>query len=62
MRYAGSLVKHPGAGLPKEILAPYPDREMTVIPVSPLVNNPSIDDERVIAPVHSFGTQTELKE
>jgi len=50
----------PDAGQLNEILAPYPDHEMAVIPVSPLVNNPSIDDERVIEPVGSFCRQTEL--
>jgi len=33
------------------ILAPYPDGEMEAYPVSPLVNNPANDDERLIAPV-----------
>jgi putative SOS response-associated peptidase YedK len=52
----------PAAGQLNEILVPYPDQEMAVTPVSPLVNNPAIDDERVIAPVHSFGTPTEYRE
>ena len=38
----------------KDILAPYPSGDMTIVPVSPLINNPAIDDERVIAPVNSF--------
>jgi len=37
-----------------DILAPYPSEEMKIVPVSPLVNNPTIDDERVITPVNSF--------
>jgi len=50
----------PDAGLLQQILAPYPDQGMSTVPVSPLVNNPAIDDERVIAPVDSFSTQTEF--
>jgi putative SOS response-associated peptidase YedK len=38
----------------KDILAPYPSGEMKIVPVSPLINNPTIDDERVITPVNSF--------
>lgn len=39
-----------------DILAPYPPGEMTMYPVSPLLNNPVIDDERVIAPLNSLDT------
>ena len=34
-----------------EILAPYPPGEMEVYPILPLVNNPTIDDERLIQPL-----------
>jgi putative SOS response-associated peptidase YedK len=34
-----------------EILAPYPPGEMDAYPVLPLVNNPTIDDERLIQPL-----------
>ena len=44
------------AGQPGDILAPYPAGEMAMVPVSPLVNNPAIDDERVIAPLTSLDT------
>jgi len=45
----------------KKILVPYPAGCMEAIPVSDLVNNPSVDDERVIQPLGSFpGTQTHL--
>ena len=39
-----------------DILVPYPSGEMVMFPVSPLVNNPAIDDERVIAPLNSLDT------
>jgi len=39
-----------------DILVPYPPEEMTMFPVSSLVNNPSIDDKRVIAPLNSLDT------
>ena len=44
------------AGSLNDILAPYPPGEMVMFPVSPLVNNPAIDDERVIAPLNSLDT------
>lgn len=39
-----------------EILAPYPPGEMVMFPVSPLVNNPAMDDERMITPLNSLDT------
>lgn len=39
-----------------DIFAPYPPGEMVMFPVSSLVNNPAIDDERVIAPLNSLDT------
>lgn len=44
----------PDAGLLREMLAPYPAEKMALHPVSPLVNTPSADDERVIRPVVSL--------
>ena len=38
----------------REMLAPYPAEQMAMHPVSPLVNTPSADDDRVIRPVASF--------
>lgn len=47
----------------KRILVPYPAERMKAVPVSGLVNNPDIDDERVIQPLGSYrGTQTRLPE
>ncbi len=46
--------EQPGAGQLKEMLAPYPAEKMAMYPVSPLVNTPSADDERVIRPVVSL--------
>jgi putative SOS response-associated peptidase YedK len=47
----------------RRILVPYPAEDMNTVPVSDLVNNPSVDDERVVQPVGSFpGTQTHLPE
>jgi putative SOS response-associated peptidase YedK len=40
------------------ILASYSFDEMAVFPVSTLVNDPAIDDERVIAPLNSLATDT----
>jgi len=42
------------AGDLKEILAPFPAEHMAVYPVSPLVNTPDTDDERVIRPLNSL--------
>ena len=43
------------------ILAPYPASAMAMVPVSDLVNNPAIDDERLVQPLGSHtGTQTTL--
>jgi len=43
------------------ILAPYPASGMAMVPVSDLVNNPAIDDERLVQPLDSpTGTQTTL--
>jgi putative SOS response-associated peptidase YedK len=45
------------------ILAPYPASAMAGVPVSDLVNNPAIDDERLVQPqVSHTGTQTHLQE
>ncbi len=50
------------AGHLRDILAPYPPGEMARFPVFPLVNNPTIDDEQVIAPLNSLDTYTEYME
>jgi putative SOS response-associated peptidase YedK len=43
------------------ILAPYPASAMAIVPVSDLVNNPAVDDERLVQPLISHtGTQTTL--
>jgi len=43
------------------ILSPYPASCMAKVPVADLVNNPSVDDERVVRPLpSSAGTQTFL--
>lgn len=43
------------------ILAPYPAPAMEKVPVSDLVNNPQMDDERLVQPLASHtGTQTTL--
>lgn len=39
------------------ILAPNPESKMAKIPVSDLVNNPSIDDERLVQPLGSSDTK-----
>ena len=56
----------PGPLLPgdlKRILVPYPAELMNSLQVSTLVNNPSVDDDRVVLPAGSFpGTQTHLTE
>jgi putative SOS response-associated peptidase YedK len=41
-----------------DTLVPYPPNEMAMYPVSQFVNNPAIDDERVIAPLNSLDTST----
>ncbi|MHB8164960.1 MAG: SOS response-associated peptidase [Methanoregula sp.] len=41
----------------REMLAPYPAEKMVLHPVSPLVNMPSSDDERVIQPVTSLNSK-----
>jgi putative SOS response-associated peptidase YedK len=43
--------EQPDAGQLREMLAPYPAEKMAMHPVSPLVNTPSADDERVIRPL-----------
>ena len=46
-----------------ELLRPCPAGDMEMVPVSDLVNNPSVDDERVVRPLaSSAGTQTFLPE
>ncbi|MDO9550563.1 MAG: SOS response-associated peptidase [Methanoregula sp.] len=45
------------AGQLKDLLAPYPAEKMVMHPVSPLVNTPSADDERVIQPLVSLYSQ-----
>ena len=43
------------------ILAPYPASAMAMVPISDLVNNPAVDDERLVQPLVSHtGTQTTL--
>ncbi|MFA5222265.1 MAG: SOS response-associated peptidase [Methanoregula sp.] len=49
--------EQPDTGQLKEMLAPYPAEKMAMHPVSPLVNTPSTDDERVIRPVASLNSQ-----
>jgi putative SOS response-associated peptidase YedK len=44
----------------KEILAPFPAENMAVYPVSPLVNTPDADDERVIRPLNSLSGSCNL--
>jgi putative SOS response-associated peptidase YedK len=45
------------------ILSPYPESAMAMVPVSDLVNNPSVDDERLVQPLDSHtGTQRLLEE
>ena len=45
------------------ILSPYPASAMAMVPVSDLVNNPAVDDERLVQPLGSHtGTQTLLEE
>ncbi len=45
------------------ILAPYPASAMAMVPVSDRVNNPAVDDERLVQPLDSHtGTQTNLGE
>ncbi|MDD4136487.1 MAG: SOS response-associated peptidase [Methanoregula sp.] len=48
-------------GALRDLLGPYPVGEMEMVPVTDLVNNPAIDDKRVIQPrASSAGTQTFL--
>ena len=47
----------PDAGRLKEMFEPFPAEKMAMHPVSPLVNTPSADDERVIRPVSSLNSQ-----
>jgi putative SOS response-associated peptidase YedK len=42
------------AGDLKEILAPFPAEDMSMYAVSPLVNTPVTDDERIIRPMNSL--------
>jgi putative SOS response-associated peptidase YedK len=44
----------------KEILTPYPAENLSMYPVSPLVNLPDTDDERVIQPIDSSDHQLTL--
>jgi len=45
------------------LLEPYPASAMAMVPVSDLVNNPAVDDERLVQPLVSHtGTQTLLEE
>jgi putative SOS response-associated peptidase YedK len=51
------------AGESGEFLVPYPAEERAMVRVSPLVNSPAADDDRVIRPLGSSGgTQTFLAE
>jgi putative SOS response-associated peptidase YedK len=55
------LSKNPlGAGDLKEILTPFPAENLSMYPVSPLVNTPGADDERVIQPMDSSDRQLTL--
>ena len=55
------LSKNPlGAGDLKEILTPYPEENLSMYPVSPLVNRPDTDDKRVIQPMESSDQQLTL--
>ena len=48
------LSKNPlSAGDLREILTPFPAEYLSMYPVSPLVNTPLVDDERVIRPMES---------
>ncbi len=38
----------------KEILAPFPAKNMSMYPISSLVNSPAADDERIIRPLNSL--------
>ena len=38
----------------KEILSPFPAENMSMYPVSPLVNSPDADDERIIKPMNTL--------
>jgi len=49
--------EQPDAGSLKTMLAPYPAKKMTMHTVSPLVNTPSADDERVVRPVVSLDVE-----
>jgi putative SOS response-associated peptidase YedK len=42
------------AGDLKEMITPFPAEDMSMYPVSPLVNSPVTDDERIIRPMNSF--------
>ena len=42
------------AGDLKEILTPFPAEDMSMYPVSPLVNTPDADDERIIHPMNTL--------
>ena len=44
----------------KEILTPFPAENLSMYPVSPLVNTPEADDERVIQPMDSSDHQLTL--
>jgi putative SOS response-associated peptidase YedK len=48
------------AGDLKEILSPFPAENLSMHPVSPLVNTPDTDDERVIQPMDSSDYQLTL--
>jgi putative SOS response-associated peptidase YedK len=47
-------------GALKEILTPFPAENLSLYPVSPLVNTPDTDDERVIQPMDSSYRQLTL--
>jgi putative SOS response-associated peptidase YedK len=42
------------AGALNEILAPFPAENMSMYPISSLVNTPDVDDERIIRPLNSL--------
>jgi len=45
-----------------EILAPFPAEDMSMYPISPLVNTPVPDDEHIILPMNTFSSTLKLNE
>ena len=46
----------------KYILAPFPAGNMSIYPISSLVNTPDADDELIIRPLNTFSGTLELNE